>query len=336
MNIFYAFNEAYAVLAGISIYSLLVNNLDVDDIIIHVVDSGISEKNKKRIESIVKKYHRKVMFYNMPDFNAVFGGDIDAKRWNINVYSKLFARSILPQNVKKIISIDCDTVILKSLKELWEINLDGYIVAGVQEAFSTKYRANLNKRKNDYYFNSGVLVFNLEEIERSCMENSFKQYMKKYGSAIAYLDQDVVNAVPEQDKMLLLDLKYNVKSSDVCCSYKEMMKARKVTNYYSESEFEDAVNDPNIIHFTTFFMNDLRPWYEGSKHPKLNVFLEYKELSPWKNEPLWEDQRKGKTKIKGKIIMLLPRFLQCEISSILHGTLIPHKNKINMNKNIKH
>ena len=72
-------------------------------------------------------------------------------------------------------------------------------------------------------------------------------------------------------------------------------------------------------------MNDLRPWFEGSQHPKLNEFLKYKNESPWKDEPFWKDKREGKAKLKGKIIRMMPHSIACSISSILHGVIVPIK-----------
>ena len=146
-----------------------------------------------------------------------------------------------------------------------------------------------------------------------------------------YLDQDLVNAIVPQERMLILPPKFNVITPIFCCTYKELIKARRASAYYTKTEFTEAKDNPYIIHFTTFFLNDLRPWVEGSKHPKLDKFLEYKNESPWRNEPLWKDKRGGGKKVKGMIISLLPRSIACSISSVLHGVIVPRRTlkKIN-------
>lgn len=35
---------------------------------------------------------------------------------------------------------------------------------------------------------------------------------------------------------------------------------------YSELEWEEAIENPVIVHFTTSFLS-IRPWFEGSRHP---------------------------------------------------------------------
>lgn len=331
MDIFYAFNDAYAVLAGISIYSLITNNINCDSIRFYIVDSGISKINKEKIRNLIKDNGREITFYEMPNFGDVLGSDVDTRRWNINVYSKLFVGSILPNDVHKVISIDCDTVIVKSLDELWNMDISSAVVAGVNEAMSKHYRRYLGKKDQDYYINSGLLMFNVDELRRENYEDKFLDCMKKYGSSLAYLDQDVANMVIPNNKILVVPPKFNAITPIFCCSYKELLKTRRPSVYYTETEFDDAKRNPYIIHFTTFFMNDLRPWVEGSQHPKLDEFLKYKNASPWKDEYLWNDTRRRMAKIKGKIIKILPRPIQCKISSFLHGVVVPKKNKKKMN-----
>lgn len=335
MNVFYSFNDAYATLAGISIYSLLENTKDCQNINIYIVDSGISEQNKQKIQKMVDLFGQKAFFVEMPSFEKVLGISIDAGRWNINVYSKLFAASILPVEVDKIISIDCDTIIMHSLKELWDINLNGAVVAGVNECMSQYYRRNLGKQDKDHYFNSGMLVLNLEEFRKGNYEELFWKYMKRYGSSLAYLDQDLVNAVVPQQKMLLLDPKYNAITPIFCLDYRELIRMRNASIYYAQDKYIDAQCNPYIIHFTTFFMNELRPWIEGSKHPKLDEFLKYKERSPWADEKMWKDKRDFKTKMKYKCIRLIPRFLLIKVVAFLHGRVVPSRNLKKMKKAAK-
>ena len=125
MEVFYAFNDAYAVMAGISMFSLLENSESNETINFHIVDSGIAENNLIKLRDVIEGHGQTVKFYKMPNFEEVTGKEIETRRWNVNVFSKLFVGSILPEDVKKIISIDCDTVIEHSLQELWNVNLNG-------------------------------------------------------------------------------------------------------------------------------------------------------------------------------------------------------------------
>lgn len=323
MNVLYSFNDAYAILAGISILSLLDNSEKTEDIHIYIIDSGITEKNRKKIENIVNNYGKSVDFFSMPNFGQQ---EIDTRRWNINVFSKLFISRQLPTDVTKIISIDCDTVIRHSLKELWNTNLDNFVVAGVNECMSKYYRRNLGKKDNDYYLNSGLLVFNLSLIREENYEDKFLQCMQTYGSSLAYLDQDVINAVVPQNKICLLALKYNCITPVCCLEYKDFVETRRASVYYSEEEYSQAKNDPYIVHYTTFFLNELRPWFENSSHPRLDDFIKYVKKSPWMEEAIKQDNRNVLTKFKSRLIHILPKWLIVKVGSFAHGVIVPKKN----------
>ena len=47
MNVVYSASDLYSSLAGISLTSLLVNNVDEDEIHVIIMDNGISDKIKK-------------------------------------------------------------------------------------------------------------------------------------------------------------------------------------------------------------------------------------------------------------------------------------------------
>ena len=326
MDFFYAFNDVYAPLAGISIFSILENNKSCKSIRFFIVDNGISEKNRNKIENIINAKGRKVSFYEMPNLTGVLGEQVDIGRWNINVYSKLFVGSILPQDVHKVISIDCDTVVVKSIEDLWDTNISKYLVAGVNEPMSKYYRRYLGKNDSDYYLNSGLLMFNVDAIRKEQFEKVIQIGMKKYGGNLQYLDQDLINAIVPQNRIFALSPKFNAITPIFCCEYGELLKVRRVSNYYSKKEFLEAKHTPSIIHFTTFFMNDLRPWFEGSNHPKLGEYMRYKMSSPWSDEKPWKDKRKGTAKLKASLISWLPRFAKCQISSVLHGVVVPKRN----------
>lgn len=55
MNIVYSSSDSYAEIAGVSIVSLFENNKDIKEMVIYIIDNGISDSNKK-----IKIYCREV------------------------------------------------------------------------------------------------------------------------------------------------------------------------------------------------------------------------------------------------------------------------------------
>lgn len=331
MDILYSSSDSYAFLTGISILSLLENNKACAEINIYIMDNAISQENKERLKQVVDQYGRTLSFVPMPDVKELTGQEIDTRRWNISTFGRLYMAGVLPETVHKVLNIDCDTIIVDSIEPLWNTDMTGKVFGGMMEAMNYRYRRNVGKKDDDYYLNGGVVFLNLDEVRRGGYELRFTQYITKYGSALAYLDQDVLNGVVEQEKKIALPMRYNVLSIYYYATYEQVMKIRRVKNFYSKDEFLKAVENPGLIHFTTCFLDGLRPWIKGNQHPYLNEFLRYKAMSPWTDVPLQEDKRSKFTKVRTAVVRKLPKCLLCAVVSVLHGIVVPERNRKRMN-----
>lgn len=333
MDILYSSSDSYAFLTGISILSLLENNRECDAIHIYIMDNHISDINKNKLIEVVKEYRRDISFVPMPDMKELTGQEIDTRRWNISTFGRLYMASALPKTVHKVLNIDCDTIIVDTIEPLWNTDMTGKVFGGMLECINDRYRRNVGKNDGDYYLNGGIVFLNLDEVRVGNYERKFTDYITKYGSSLAYLDQDVLNGVVEQEKKVKLPMRYNALSIYFYATYEQVLKIRrsKSQDFYSKEEFSEAISNPGLVHFTTCFLDGLRPWIKGNQHPYLKTFLKYKEMSPWRDIPLQEDKRSGLVKFRTTMIRKAPRFVLCEVASVLHGVIIPEKNYKRMN-----
>ena len=337
MEILYSSSDSYASLTGISILSLLENNKTDEEINIYIMDNCISEENKKKLRYVVESYGKNIYFVPMPDMKALTGEEIDTRRWNISTFGRLYMAGALPQNVHKVLNIDCDTIIVGSLEPLWNTDLTGKVLGGMLECINDRYRRNVGAEKGDYYLNGGIIFLNLDEVRKENYEQQFTDYIKKYGSSLAYLDQDVLNSVVKQDKKKKLPIEYNTLSIYFYATYEQLLKIRrsKKEDFYSKEEYINAVEHPVIVHFTTCFLDGLRPWIVGNQHPLRSRFLEYKAMSPWADMPLLEDNRSSSKKFCTKMIRKCPKGLLCSTASMLHGVIVPNRNYKRMKRRIR-
>ena len=337
MDILYSSSDSYAFLTGISIFSLLENNKSCDRIHIYIMDNHISAENKDKLVEVANNYKRQISFVPMPDMKELTGQEIDTRRWNISTFGRLYMASALPETVHKVLNIDCDTIILDSIEPLWNADMSGKVFGGMLECINDRYRKNVGKTSGDYYLNGGIVFLNLDEVRAGSYEKKFTDYITKYGSSLAYLDQDVLNGVVEQSKKMKLPMRYNVLSIYFYATYEQVLRIRRSGSeeFYSKEEYDLSVQHPGLVHFTTCFLDGLRPWIKGNQHPFLKQFLQYKEMSPWKEVPLQEDKRSGLVKLRTAMIRKAPRFALCEVASILHGVIIPEKNYRRMKQKVK-
>ncbi len=326
MNVVYSSSDSYAPIAGVSLYSLLVNNTESEELNIFIVDNNISKKNKDKFISMCNEFSRPLYFVPIADIEKLAGTSIDIGRWNISTFGRLFEASLLPEWVEKVIHVDCDTMVMSSLEPLWNMDMTGKTVAGALECIGDNYKTEIGLSPDDTYINAGNIMLNLKKIREDNTEELFKKYISEHAQ-LSFVDQAVLNACVPSDEKLVVPLDYNAYSMVFYVKYKNLKKVKRVTSYYSEKEVLNAVKNPCIVHFTTCFMDGTRPWMENNFHPMLDDYKNFKSKSPWADESLWKDSRNGVKKAGYKLFTTLPEGFVTSTIGFIHGVLIPLKNK---------
>ena len=228
----------------------------------------------------------------------------------------MFIGELLPDSIERVIYLDSDTVVEGSLEELWNLDLEEYYEAAVDDCLSKKYRKLVHLSGEGVYCNNGVLLLNLKKFRDENIIDIFIEFVKKYEGYFVFNEQTILNSVFE-NKIKVLPLKYNVYTLVYALEYKQLMRLRKPYKYsYSEEEYMLARANPCITHYTGCFMVNKRPWIQGSEHPHIKAYLKYKAISPWKDEKLWSDNRGVIDKVIERIIKYLPINLVIAIASI--------------------
>ena len=280
LNIAYSCNDDYISHTGISIISLLENNVPFDSINIYFIEKKVSKVNLKILEEIVRSYNRN--FIVIPFDTLCAKLKINALgRHAETVYAKLFFSGI--EGIDKIIYIDSDTIINNSLADLWKIDLGTHLIAGVQTT-SIKVKKKLDLVQSDKFINDGVVLINLNEFRNQNIEQKFIACIAKYDGSPPVLSEGVINKVCK-GKIKIIHPKYNLMSG--LLYYKKNL-FQKMEGFYSYETLREAVQDPVIIHYLSDFYN--RPWDVNCTHPYKDRYLYYKSVSHWKNVPLQDNK----------------------------------------------
>ena len=329
MNVIWSTSDLYSEIAATSIVSLLENCKEVDEISIYVIDMGISEEHKKWIEDIVTSYDQNLFFLPKLDIEKLADTHIDVGRWHISTFSRLFLSHILPESVDKIIYIDCDMIIRKSLKTLWEMDMDDAWVMSADDCRGKMYRDDIGIPRDSIYTNNGLMVIDLKAWKKNNVEELFVDFIKKNNGDVTYMDQGVLNGVFQPlKKIKLLPISYNAQTACYDLGYKGLTACRNPVWAYTESEFDKGIQDPIVVHFTTCFMSGTRPWFEKDNHKFREEFLRYRAMTPWGNLPLWKDNTKALKKLMTRISRMLPEQVTYFIIKIVHVWLYPGVRRI--------
>lgn len=270
LNVMYSTDENYAQHAIASIISLLEKNKKFDDIYIYIVENEIYEETKKYIEKIVEEFGRKVIFINIKDICKNLKTKDD---FPVSAYARLFISNIDNiDNIEKILYLDCDTIVNESLEDLWNINIDNYLVAGVQDNPAMYMSTIIGMTEDDRYLNSGVLLINLKKWKQENIEKHFMTFIDMYKGCVPHHDQGVINGVCK-NKILVISPKYNVMPEMIYLGKDKIMKLYNINNYYEDKEIVEAKEKPVIIHYISKFYN--RPWNKSCTHPYKELYTFY-------------------------------------------------------------
>lgn len=324
-HIVYASDDKFAEILGISMVSLYENNKDMENIIVYIMDSGISVSNKKRINSVTGLYNRpSPIWIKAKDISKELNIKVNIDRGSLSQYSRLFISSLLPKNLGRVLYLDCDIIINKPINELWNLNLHDKTIAALQDAFSKYYRVNINLHTNDIMFNSGVMLIDLEKWKKQKIESKLLRFIIFKNGRIQQGDQGALNAVLSHD-VYCFEPKYNSITIFYDFTYKEMLSYRKPPEFYSEMQIREAIEKPVLIHFTTSFLSK-RPWIKGCRHKYVNEWVKYKKKSPWKDRDFWEDKISIWKKVYIKTLDIMPRSFVLWVAGILQAYVRPLKN----------
>ncbi len=323
MNVMYASDDNYAEIMGVSILSLLKNNTEISNINIYIVEDGISQDNVRKIHDMVEVYHRNVFFLKKPDIRGKLGVELKTLRWSDSAYSRLFLKELFEEfeTVKKLLYLDCDTMIVASLQKLWETDIRDYLGAACLECMSNMHKKIIGAKKTDNYVNTGMLLLNVEKWINDNIEAEVSKFIKRYHGKTEYVDQGVINGTVS-NQFKLVSPRYNLTALAYDFTYEEMQIYRKPQFGYRKREWEKAVENPAVIHFTTSFLS-VRPWYEGSGHPYAKIWQEYHEESPWKDAVYRKMKNRKWRDRKEKLYNKTPRWIAIRIAGILHAYVKP-------------
>ena len=122
-------------------------------------------------------------------------------------------------------------------------------------------------------------------------------------------------------KILKLSPNYNAYTLFWAFEYNNLLRWRKPKNFYTREQVQQAKNNPVIIHYTRNFYMLSRPWVEGCDHPMTAKYLEYKELTPWKE--MHKDTRSRLDKVKYKTYHMIPQRILSDIVCFIYNEIRP-------------
>ena len=211
INILLCFSQNYTLQAEVLIASVLSSKSPKEHVNIHCFVPNFEKsatKELKRLVGIMDNNKSSIYFHDVPLFE-----NVESKSAS---YASL--RLLAPKylkNINKVIYLDVDIVVNKSLKELWDTEMNSYYFAGVIDTVKTKdtFKNEIWDKFNIYevkdYINSGVLLINLKEIRKDIVSYHKLILSPEFlGNILPYPDQDIINKYFDK-KIFKISKKWN-------------------------------------------------------------------------------------------------------------------------------
>ena len=320
LNILAQSSDYYAPFAGVMLTSLFENNKDIEHISVYLVTTDMSENNKKRFQCLSKQYKRTIKFIDAKKMDCFLTkNQVPKYHDSYAAYYKMFALSMIEDSIERLVYLDSDIIINGSLEKLITEDLDGKTLGMVIDPSPEEYKK-IIKVNSRYYYNTGVIIFDVKKWNDLECEKQVVEYIKERQVIYPIADQDIVNVV-FQDEISTIPLKYNFPTGALI--FKEFnffKKAYGVRNYYSEEEFIQVQKKPTVIHYLGPF--GTKPWLNmnlSSQYwPAKNLWRKIYSKSLWNDFPCIQQKMSFINRIQFTLFRMLPN----NLFSIIHRNCI--------------
>jgi lipopolysaccharide biosynthesis glycosyltransferase len=189
----------------------------------------------------------------------------------------MWYRILLPELLgdrERVLYLDVDTLALAPIAPLWEIDLAGALVGAVTNVFEewrgTEHTDALGLSQ-EQYFNSGVLLLNLDEMRRSDTVSELRAVAAERAADLLWPDQDVLNLVLGP-RRVALHPRWNAMNS--------VMLFDNAADVFGAEAVEEARRHPAIRHFEGPGAN--KPWVKGSATAHREAYWSHRRATPWR------------------------------------------------------
>ena len=253
IEIFMASDSNYSPFLATAMASILKNAAPDDALSFHIADGGLTDDDLQKIEELKKIKDFKLAFYrpDLQEYLKYLRDDIS--NFPVIVNTRLFVEKFLPKTLDKVLYLDADIVVLGSLAELWETDLDdNFVAAALDPKMRLSHRRAIGLPDDYGYFSSGIMLINLKKWREDSVLEKLLDICLEIKDQIGFPDQDVLNVYAYRTSYLLLPNRWN-------CHPRDFVEG-----------------DTIILH------------YMGNRHrcPNLPVLYEYASMTPYGRLPM--------------------------------------------------
>lgn len=281
MHIAFCCDRNYVMPTGVAMISVCESNAG-SKLSFHVVLTEGTPEDVASLKQIAQKYDQKLTIYPLSNQDLMKYSCLGSAHVSVTGFARILLPDLMSQDIHRVIYLDSDIAVVKSLSELWNMEMSNCdpmgAVVDVDGIHPTR-RIPLQTPLNIPYCNSGVLIMNLDCWRKEGLTATICQAAEEHRFPL--LDQDVLHYVL-QDRVLMLPVKYNVQLGFFT------IQSSLIIDYHYIGEIAEALDDPTVIHYSTIS----KPW-RGNNCPYHEIWKRFLDMSPWADFVIPESKQVG-------------------------------------------
>ena len=281
VNIIYASNDGYARHLAASLYSLLAHSRRIPSLEIWVLSAGMCGEYQDRLRRTARHFKRELHVAELGDLRERFPYEVDTRGFDISAMGRIFAPEVLPEQMERALYLDCDTIVLGDVGELYWTDLGDCLAGMVMEpTVYQEMKETIGFGRDDAYFNSGVILMDLAGWRREGVLARMLEFYGAHAGSLFACDQDTINGTL-RGRIRSLPPKYNFFTNYRYFRYSTLEKLCGAYRKVGAEAFKEAKRRPVIIHY----LGDERPWIAGNHNHYRRLYQYCLDHTPFKGEP---------------------------------------------------
>ena len=261
--VFFATDDNYAPFLAVTFKSILDNASKDFSYKFYVLTTNLSSSYEKRIKEFESEDVKIEFIFLKETIEKIKAKFHLRDYYSIETYYRFFIANMFPQ-YDKVLYCDCDVIVLGDIAELYNHNIDNYLVGACPEEVMAEvkvfgdYVEQALDVECEKYFNAGVMLMNLDGFRKENIEEKFFDMLQKYTFRVTQ-DEDYLNVLCK-GKVKLFHLGWNKTA-------------------FKNEKFNDK--DLKLIHYKIHW----KPWhYDGVLYE--NHFWDYAKQTSFYEEIL--------------------------------------------------
>jgi lipopolysaccharide biosynthesis glycosyltransferase len=265
-----ASDDRYVPHSAAMLHSALAHRGGLDLHVNYLCDPNFPERSARSLTEMVESNGGSISVHRIPD-DWVAGMPV----WEY-IGSSMWYRIFLPNLVAdadRVLYLDVDTIVVDSLEPLWTTELaDDYLAAvtNVIELHQLHRPESLGLPGPDAYFNSGVLLMNLDAMRRDGCTDMLARFARERSRELLWPDQDTLNVVLG-GRRVALHPRWNCMNAILYFPWSEEV--------FGAGALEEAHRNPGIRHFEGPSFN--KPWHYLCEWDGRELYFEHRRGTPW-------------------------------------------------------